>query len=242
MQKLTFKKDRLVASFWDPEIEDWQERDLSESSLPLSWFLPYETYVDEGVSLNNILTLLQPHESYLNLIFVNYLKGIPFSDLVEELRSAEDQDDFHKIDALCLMWIAQVKPIEGDEENEIEVQPAIMGLEMSDDEDGEDDEFHSMHEVTPAQLLKTDFVMDDLIEFYTGSEPEDTILSGVTSWTLFDFIRAVLGEISTYCLVSGLLRRNGTDSSAPINSIELFDHLADLDKFFNLGQIVKRKK
>lgn len=41
MQKLTFKKDRLVASFWDSEKEDWQERDLAESSLPLSWFFPY---------------------------------------------------------------------------------------------------------------------------------------------------------------------------------------------------------
>lgn len=242
MQKLTFKKDRLVASFWDTEAEDWQERDLAESSLPLTWFLPYETYVDEGVSLADMLRLLKPHESYINLVFIHYLKGIMFGDLVDELISTKSQEEFHKIDAVCLMWVSQVKPIEGDEENLLDTQPVLMGLEMSEDDEGEDDEFHSIHEVTPTQLLESEFVIDDLIEFYTHEDPDETLLSGVTSWTLFDVLRSVLSELSTYCLVSGLLKRVDSESVAPIDSIELFDHLSDLDKFFNSGQIVKRKK
>lgn len=239
MQKLTFKKDRLVALFWDSEKEDWQERDLAESNLPLPWFFPYETYVDEGVSLNDILTLLKPYESYLNLMFINYIKGIPFSDLVDKLKNADSGEELQKIDAICLLWIAQVKPTSGEEPS-IEVQPVIMGLEMSEDEDLENAEFHSIYEVTPAQLLNNEFVIDDLIEFFSDSDPDDVTLSGITSWTLFDFLRTVLGELSTYCLVSGLLKRNDSDT-APIDSIELFDCLEDLDKFFSSGQSVKRK-
>src|SRR5690606_28466762 len=147
MQKLTFKKNKLVALFWDSEKEDWQERDLAESNLPISWFFPYETYVDEGVSLNDILTLLKPYESYLNLMFINYIKGIPFSDLVDKLKNADSGEELQKIDAICLLWIAQVKPTSGEEPS-IEVQPVIMGLEMSEDEDLENAEFHSIYEVT----------------------------------------------------------------------------------------------
>lgn len=239
MQKLTFKKDQIVASFWDTEAEDWQDRSLSESSLPLSWFLPYETFVEDDVTLRDILDQLELHASYINLIFINYLKGIPYSDLVNELKNMEQIEPLHKIDAVCLLWGSEVKQLDS-EENSIQVYSTLMGLEMAEDEDSGDDELFNIHEITPAQLLDSEFIVDDLIEFYPDESPEETILDGVTSWTLFDVLRSILNELSTYSIVAGIFKRSETEGDAPISSTDLFEHMEDLDKFFNSDQTPRK--
>jgi hypothetical protein len=241
MQKLTFKKDKIIASFWDTESEDWQDRSLSESNLPISWFLPYETYVDDGVTLRDILIQLEEHSTYLNLIFINYLKGIPFSDLINELKNIEQVETPHKIDAICLMWASEVKPpTDEDEESFIQIYSTLMGLTMAEDEDLEEDELFSIHEVTSTQLLDSEFVIDDIIEFYTDDKPEETILDGVTSWTLYDVLKSILNDLSTYSIVSGLFKRSEGSAEAPIQITELLEHLADLDKFFKSDQTSRK--
>ena len=85
MQRITFKKDKIVVSFWDSDSDTWQERPISKSDLPLPWFLQYETFVDEDVTIREILTQLKPHAQYLNIIFLSYLKGILFQDLLDKV-------------------------------------------------------------------------------------------------------------------------------------------------------------
>ena len=232
MQKLTFTKSGIIASFWDSESENWQERPLLESALPISWFLPYETFVEEDVTLNDILTHITEYHLHLDLIFVNYLKGIPVETLIDNLKNARPWDERVKVDAMCLLWFASSKSIEGEEDPQLDTYPTLMGLEMSEDEDLDEDEFHSMHEVTITQMMNSPFILDDLIEFFEAEDPEEILLSGVTSWTLFDFLRSIFGELVVYSLTCGIFQRVEGDVEPPISSTELFEHLDDLDKFF----------
>lgn len=243
MQKLTFKKDQIIASFWDNDTETWQDRSLAESSLPLSWFLPYETFVEDGVTLRDILTLLEPHSQYINIIFLNYLKGLPFQELLEKVNQVNQEDLGLSVDAVCLMWISEIKPIDGDDMPSIQVYPTMMSLEMSDDEDAEEDEFHSIHDISPTQLLDSSLAIDDIFEIYEEAEPDELIFEGVTNWTLYDFIRTIVNEVSTYAIVLGVLNRADLKTAeAPISSTELFEHMSDLDNFFNISQNVNGKR
>lgn len=237
MQKITFTKKSIQFSLWDESAESWQNRDIAESDLPITWFLPYEVYVEDGVTLRHILNHLKPYSGQLNFIFVNYLTGLPFEELLISLDESSDMEEIVKTDAVCLLWVGQVRPIEEEDDNELAVFPSIMALELIGDDEDSEDEFHNIHEMTVKQLLDGPFILDDLLEYYDEDSIDETLFSGVTSWKLFDFISGILKELTIFAFANGIFTKS-SDKLPPLSSKELFEHLSDLDKFFknNSGQ------
>lgn len=236
MQSLTFTKTSIIASFWDESSEKWQDRDISESELPITWYFPYEVFVDEGVTIRDILDQLQKYSSILNFVFISYLMGISIESLFESLSSKKSINPTVNIDMICLLWIAETSEIIG--ESTVNMYPTLMALEMSeeeDDEEGEetDDKFHSIRELSISQLLDTQFMIDDIFELYDNNNPNDIIFSGVTNWSVYDFIRSIFKELILYSFSNGIFKRSDTLIIHPLSSTELFEHMEDLDKYFN---------
>ena len=237
MQKVTFTKDSINFSFWDESNESWIDKSISESELPITWFLPYQTYVDKGVTIRQILNVLKAYEPEINFMFVNYLKGMLLVDLIKMFDEASSESSsIEKVDAICLIWSGQMQPVETDEGYYINIQPGLMALEI-DESLEENDQFHDIYEISIDQLLNKPLIMDDFIEFYDESDSDEVILSGSTNWTLFDFLRSLLNDIMMYAYVVKIFP---TDSSTmklpPMTSRDLFDHMENLDKFFKRGQ------
>ena len=232
MQKITFTKKAILISFWDESQEKWQDRDISESQLPISWYLPYEVFIEPKVTIRDILTLLEPYFDHLSFIFVNYLKGLSLDDVKKCLTDSKSEKPIVKIAAMCLIWVGEIKEIEGDEES-IDIYPTLMALEIdADDPGGENDTFHSALDVNLKQLMDSEFVLDDLLEIYREDDPEQTEVTGVTGWSLFDFIRGLLSELVIYSFANRLIQLSELSNMPPLTADELFKHMDNLDKFY----------
>lgn len=229
MQKITFHKKSIQVSFWDETKEDWQDRDISKSELPITWYLPYEVFVEEGVTIREILTLLKPYSEQINYVFINYLKTVSFEGLLDSLFGADREDSIEDVGLICMLWVGQVKPLD-DEEDELDAYPTLMALDATGDEDSEEDEFISIHEISITQLLDKPLIIDDLLEYV--DESMESQFSGITSWSLFDFIRTLASELTTYSFVTGVFPKSDLDNLPPLSSTELFEHMEDLDDFF----------
>lgn len=233
MQKLTFTKTGIVCSFLDQSSSKWIDRDISEAELPFTWYLPHVVVIDEGLTVREILSHLLKYEEQINFIFVSHLKGLSLSDLIKSIESVDKTSDIEKVDAVCLLWLGQVKPLENEEDPFLAIQPAMMALEMPDLLDEEEDELHSIHNISAKQLMDSPFVLDDLLEFIDPADPEEAEFSGLVNWEVFDFIGSLLNELVIYSFVTGSLSELAKIDLAPLSAEDLFDHLAELDKFFS---------
>jgi hypothetical protein len=236
MQKITFNKKSILISFWDETGEKWIDRNIAEADLPISWYLPYEVFVEPKVTIRDVLRLLEPYSEQINFIFINYMRGLLFNDIVKLLTSTKTEKSKLKVDAMCLIWVGEIKPI-NEEEESIDIYPTLMALDMDElDPDGENDTFHSALDINIKQLLDSELVVDDLLELYRAEEPDETELSGVTGWSLFDFARGLLGELVMYAFANRMVQLSELSNLPPLTADELFKHMENLDKFFKNGK------
>jgi hypothetical protein len=232
MQKLTFTKQSILISFWDETSEKWIERNMADASLPITWYLPYEVHIEKNVTLRDIINMLIPYSEQLNFVFLAYLNGVQVEDLFAELLSRPAEPHDLKIDAICLLWMGQVKPVPEIDDLKIYTFPALLALEIIDeDDDGSEDELHSIYDITVDQLLDKSIVIDDFLEYYDDDKHNDALFSGITDWQFFDFIRTILSELVLYSFTTDIIKKSDLNTD-PIGPAELFEHLDKLDKFF----------
>lgn len=236
MQKITFNKKSILISFWDEASEKWIDRNISEADLPISWYLPYEVFVEPKVTIRDVLRLLEPYSEQLNFIFINYMRGLLFNDLVKLLTSTKSEKSKLKVDAMCLIWAGEIKPI-NEEEESIDIYPTLMALDMDElDPEGENDTFYSALDINIKQLLDSELIVDDILELYRTEDPDETEFSGVTGWSLFDFVRGLLGELVMYAFANRMVQLSELSNLPPLTADELFKHMENLDKFFKNGK------
>ena len=233
MQKLTFTKNSILISFWDDSSQKWIDRDIAESSLPITWYLAYEVYIQKNVTIRDMIAILAPYSEQINFVFLAYLNGIQVEDIFTELISSPAEEPELKIDALCLLWVGQVKQEPEAEDPTLVTIATMLALEMVDeDDDGSEDELYPIYDITVNQLLDTPVVIDDFLEYYDDAkDSEDPVFSGISSWKFFDFMKTVLNELVLYSFTTDIIKRADVITE-PIGPTELFRHLDDLDKVF----------
>jgi hypothetical protein len=233
MQKLTFTKQSILISFWDDSSEKWIDRDISEASLPITWYLAYDVYIEKDVTIRDIITILTPYAEQLNFVFIAYLSGMQMEDIFIELINSPAEEPDLKIDALCMLWVGQVKKEPTAEDPTLNTVATLLALEIIDEEDEDsEDELHIIYDITSNQLLDTPVVLDDFLEYYDDSkDSEESVFSGISGWKFFDFMKTILNELVLYSFTTNIIKRTDV-SSEPIGTTELFRHLDDLDKVF----------
>ena len=237
MQKITVNKKSILISFWDESSEKWIDRNIAEADLPISWYLPYEVFIEPKVTIRDVLKLLEPYSEQVNFIFINYMRGILFNDIVKLLTSAKNEKSKLKVDAMCLIWVGEIKQITEEDEETIDIYPTLMALDMDEqDPDGENDKFYSVFDVNVKQLLDSELVADNLLDLYREEDPDETEFSGITSWSMFDFVRGLLGELVMYAFANRLVQISELSNLPPLTAAELFKHMENLDKFFKNGK------
>jgi hypothetical protein len=166
------------------------------------------------------------------------MRGLPFDELVKLLNSAKIEKSKVEVDAVCLIWVGEIKPVT-DDEDAVDIYPTLMALAMDElDPEGENDKFHSVLDINVKQLLESELVVDDLLELYRAEEPEDTEVSGIASWSLFDFMRGLLGELVMYAFANRMVQLSELSNLPPLTADELFKHMENLDKFFKNGKSI----
>ena len=232
MEKIIFKKEALLASFWDVSEIKWVNRPVASSELPITWFLPYIVEIEEGLTIREILGLISPYIEQIDFIFINYLKGLSYQKLVDALFSSPITEEVHKSDATCLLWVAEVKTVNG--ENHTDVCANLTSIEFGPDEDEDDSVLYPLTDMTISQLLDKELVLDDWLELANVMSPDEILYEGVNQWTLFDFIGGILSELAIYAYSTGLVSFEEGSGLVPINSIDLFDHIDSLDNFYKI--------
>jgi hypothetical protein len=139
---------------------------------------------------------------------------------------------------VCLIWVGEIKPVTDDEDS-VDIYPTLMALDMDElDPEGENDTFHSVLDINIKQLLESELVVDDLLELYREEEPDDTEFSGISGWSLFDFMRGLLGELVMYAFANRMVQLSELSNLPPLTADELFKHMENLDKFFKNGKSI----
>lgn len=243
MDKIKILKDAIVYSQLDEASGAYLDKDLTETELPITWYLQHDVELEDGITVKEILVQLSKYSQQLNFIFINELKGLQLENLSSLIQNANIPDSQLSLEVLCLLWACEVKP-EGDEFPAINMYPLIMALEMSDDEDDEDEDaeslLHSIYDLSANQLLNTTIVLDDLLEFYANDDAEDADLVGITNWPLYDFIRALCNELVIYTYASGVFPNQQNGESIKLSVSELFEHIEELDQFFKNDKSTKK--
>lgn len=232
MQKIKFTKGSILASFWDENGEKWQDRNIGDSDLPLSWYLPYEVVIDQKVTIRDVLTHLSKYEDQVNFMFVNYLRGLSITDLIKVLTTAKTEKPGANATVACLIWVCKIS--EAEEDDIIDLYPTLMAMEIDTKDNTEI--FKSAFDIDVNCLLDLELIADDLLEIFHENEPTETDISGITRWRLFDFLSGLLDELVSYSFANRLIQISEFSNLPPMTSAELFKHMESLDKFFNNGQ------
>ena len=230
MEKVIFTKNGILGTFWDAKSSKWIDRELKDSNLPISWFLPHQTSIADGVCVSDVIKGLEPFYDQVNFIFVNALMGINIQDFFKALNESSISENTVKTDNVCLLWNGEIRE-NPENEDEISIFPTLHSLESSTLDD-ELDEFHSLYDISSKDLLFKPLLLDDWLDFFKSSNIQETILEGGFSWNLYDFLSGLFSEISLYCYKTGLVKLAEGSQVGPLNITELFEHIDDLDNFY----------
>lgn len=228
MQVITIKKEGFFFSFWDEETASWIERNITESALPFSWYLPYSVQINSDVTTLDIVKNLEPYKSEIEIIFANALGGISLAEFYEILNSPFDRATDLPINCTYLFKIGKVSPANDENFDFLSVYPVMMGLIMEGSEVGDTAYHLSSYDV--RSWCKLPVGLDLYIE-YADSEEDDVVFDGLIQWMFFEIIHTIISQMSLCMQVTKVaqVKEENILASGPIEIDELFNWLNELD-------------
>jgi len=235
MEKIVIKPDGAFYAYLDEDTNEWKEKDLINSTLPISWYLPMQLEVHMGVSIKRILDLFERYNEQLSFIYARALKTLTMDDVTKILAEVPDAES-STLKSTCVVWVGDIHPSkEEDEEDDelITITTALIGMDTVGLEEMEeiDEGVFQLTNFNIAEWIKLPLYIDEYIDFVRVGE-ETEALKGTYFWTLHDLFDCILNEISLTMFVSGLATSPDVEvlsKSAQMNISEFFDFLDDLD-------------
>jgi hypothetical protein len=231
MDKLTIRKTGLYFSFWDESSEDWIERSIADSSVPLTWYLNYPIQFDGQLTVREFLTVLKPYSEIIDLVMIRELAGTTLGSIYKLLNDGSPTGAEVLPSHVYLIKLADAIPTKQEEEFIfLNSYPVLLGV-TEVGETVEDDEIYSLSSINFLDWCDLPIGVDDFLE-YINSETEDTLLEGMINWTLSEALSAILNQISVTVQISQTSIVKSNPDSGPIQIADVFEWLDDLDRIF----------
>lgn len=230
MQKITLKKEGIFFSFWDEQTASWINKEISEATLPISWYLPYSVQLEGDLTVCGVMKLLEPYSDQLQVIFSNSLAGIKLTDIYEALKKPLEKKIDVPMNCVYLFKIGEISPIKDDPDQYLSVYPVMMGLTIDDKEETEESVYH-LTSFDVRSWCKLSFGIDHFME-YTDIFTEEIVLDGVVNWMLFEVIHCILSQVSLSMQVTEIVPPRDDDrlKSGPMLIDELLLWIDELDR------------
>lgn len=233
MEKLIIKPEGAYYSYYFENEDRWIEKDLIESSLPISWYANMPIEIIGKVSIRRIFELFERYDDQLTFMYANALKTLGFNDILTILESGESGNNI-PVKSICLVWAGEIIDHGEDSEDSIEISCAIVGLDTEDeDTDIDDDGVFQLTNFDFIQWASVPVYLDNYLDFAKGQE-ENIIVGGIYSWKFGDFLECILSEISLNLFLSGQVSNPDiviTQHPQTMNIRELFRYLDEFDNF-----------
>lgn len=227
------RKTGLYFSFWDEHGSNWIEKNIIESSVPITWYLSYPIQFEESLSVREMVQLLEPHADVLELVMIRELAGIDIGEIFDQSKRVKTNPIKISPTAAFVIKIADSIPTvtaDFEEVNFLNWYPVLIGIDQLD-ETGENDEAHSLSAIDFLDWCDLPLEVDDYIEFL-NPETEEIAFEGIMNWTLGELVGAVISQISTALQVNQTAIANSNPDSGPLQMDSIFDWLDDLDRIF----------
>jgi hypothetical protein len=228
-QAITLKKDGIYFMYWDESTTTWLDKEIQTEQLPISWYLQYPVQADENVTVRDILLLLKPYIEHIQLIFANSLEGVNLSDVYDMLGQPMIKDTDIPINFIYLFKIGEASPIPEEDYMFYSMYPVLMGVYESEEIESEDIYHLSSYDIRIWCDLP--FAIDGFFE-YTDLTNDETVMHGITDWTLYEVILGILSQLAVSLQITKTIpiTENSTIDTGPVQIAELLTWLEDLDR------------
>lgn len=228
MQKITLKKTGIFFSFWDELVQQWVDRNITESGLPLSRYLPYVVQVDDVITLRDLLNHLAPFRNQIQEIFSSALSGITCEQMQQVIDSTKTDTNV-PMNVLYLFKIGELSTIPDDELKLVSTYSVLMGLNT--DAVLEKEDVYHLSSYSVIDWIDLPLMIDDFIE-YIDVDTQQAILTGVLDFHLYEIIFTILSQIALTLQVKNAVSSMETKqlTSGPMTVDELFAWFGELDR------------
>lgn len=233
MEKIVIRPEGAFYSFLDDESGSWIEKDLIESTLPLTWYFDMPVEISGRVSILKFLELFERYDEQLEFVFVKALKALALDDIFNVIDQVTEVEK-SSLKATCLIRVGEAHYLDGMPDPVLVIRTALVGLDTEDLEnlDDDSDEVYQLTNFDFVEWVKLPIYIDTYLDFAEpGKEEDEPIFCGEYIWTLRDVFETILTEISLNLFVSGLVSNPDIvihDQSSKMDVAQFFKYLDDL--------------
>jgi len=104
MEKIVIKPEGAFYSFYNEETDTWIDKDLIDSTLPISWYMEMPVEIHGRVSILKIFELFERYDEQLAFMYARARKTL----CIDDIRNVIDQISDHEkseLKATCLVWV-----------------------------------------------------------------------------------------------------------------------------------------
>lgn len=220
----------MYFSFWDQTSEDWIEKNVTEGSMPFTWYLSYPIQFEDRVTVREIVKMIEPFADIINVVMIHDLSATDIRQVLELNQKIKESRVEIEPNAVYLVRIAEAIPTVQNEEqfNFLNSYPVIVGIKEVDDT-GENDEVYSLSSIDFLDWCDLPFEIDDYVE-YLNPETEEVIFEGVMNWTLGELISTILGQIAVTMQIMQNSVSTTSQGEGPVEIGSVFNWIDDLDR------------
>jgi hypothetical protein len=232
MEKIVIKPEGVFYCYFDDQSDKWIEKDIFDSTMPITWYLDMTVELQEKVSILKILELFERYDEHLNFVYVKALKALNLDDVLNVIDQVEPGEP-SSLKATCLVWVGEIQPILGEDDPVITITSALIGLDtenLEEDDGIEADDVYQLTNFDFVEWVRLPLYLDTYLDFAERDQPEAEF-GGEFSWTLHNLFDAIFSEISLNLYVAGLVSNPDiiiAEQHAKLNVTEFFKYLDDL--------------
>lgn len=197
MLKIIIYKDKITATQFETELNDWIEYDITTLNQPLAKYFNRYVYIKEDVTVEDFMNHLERYEAEIDICFAGYNNEVPLRLFLEEMREEPKEGIGSDYSDVELVWQGEIL------NNTIGIFGHLLAFlsEEKTNEVGEENATPINLNWLPINVWKhCKFTASDIIminNLGTIDDLQDELFfEGYRHWTLFEIISNFLTDIT----------------------------------------------